>query len=419
MAEEAAPQPEQPQKPPEEKKPKRAPRTAEPEQEKLMQVTSTRGWIGLMALGVTLVAVIVWGVIGSIPERIEGQGIVVRGGGLRQLRASGGGTLTKLTIKISDSVKDGQLVGEITQVGSSEEIKTARQNLDQAQREYEISRAENEATIAGIRSKIAGAESDKRSTQLLLQKAAEDVVRLSESLSRGLVTRNRVEQAERDKANFEAQLTAKDAEIASHNAQIRSLQQRIRATEDKVAQSRRAFERVGSVSSSMAQIQSTVTGRVVEVKKRVGDLVQEGDVVATVEPPGASIEPVVYINSGNGKRIKTGMEALVLPSTVRRDEYGFMKAKIGVVGEYPVTPEAVKALTGNDQLVQELLAQGTKIEVHAVLEPNPKVPSGYAWSTSSGPPFQIDGGTRVTVAVIVDRKRPISYVLPIFSGSGG
>jgi len=432
MAEQAAPaaQSEQPQaaeqagkkkaeKKAERKKEKKAElHVADAEQQKLMKVTSPQGWIALLGLGVTLAGVIVWSVVGSIPERIEGQGIIVRGGGLRQVRASGGGTLTKLTIKISDSVKDNQIVGEITQVGSSEEIKTARQNLDQAQREYEISKAENEATIASIRSKIAGAESDKRSTQLLLQKATEDVTRLSESLSRGLVTRNRVEQAERDKANFEAQLNAKDAEIASQNAQIRSLQQKIRATEDKVAQARRQFEKVGSVSSARADIQSTVTGRVVEVKKRVGDQVQEGEVVATVEPPGAGIEPVVYINSGNGKRIKAGMEALVLPLTVRRDEYGFMKAKIGVVGEYPVTADAVKALTGNDQLVQELLAQSTKIEVHAVLEPNPKVPSGYSWSTSSGPPFQIDGGTRVTVAVIVDRKPPISYVLPIF-GSGG
>ena len=112
-----------------------------------------------------------------------------------------------------------------------------------------------------------------------------------------------------------------------------------------VAQARRAFERVGSVSSARAEVQSTVTGRVVEVKKRVGDLVKEGEVVATVEPPGAGIEPVVYINSGNGKRIKPGMEALVLPSNVRPGEYGFMKAKIGVVGEYPVTAEAVKAMT--------------------------------------------------------------------------
>jgi HlyD family secretion protein len=251
---------------------------------------------------------------------------------------------------------------------------------------------------------------------LLLQKATEEVTRLQESLSRGLITPRRVEQAERDKANFESQINAKDAQIASLNAQIRSVTQRIRAKEDNVAKARREFEKVGAVSSSLAQIQSTVVGRVVELKKRTGDLVQNGDVVAIVEPPGAGIEPIVYINSGNGKRIKPGMEAQVLPLTVRPDEYGYMTAKIGVVGEYPVTSEAVKAVTGNDQMVQELLASGSKIEVHAVLEPNAKVPSGYSWSTSSGPPFQIDGGTRVTVAVVVARKPPISYVLPIFGG---
>jgi HlyD family secretion protein len=395
------------------------PRHAESDHEKLMQVTSAKGWIVLAAVGAALFAVIVWGVIGSIPERIEGQGIVIRGGGLRELRASGGGTMTKLTIKIGDVVKDGQIVGEVSQVGSSEEIKTARQRLDQAQREYDISKAEDEATIAGQRSQIQGAEADKRNTQLLLDKAKETADRLNESLKQGYVTRNRVEQAERDVATFESQIRAKDAEIAGYSAQIRSMQQRIRAKEDAVARERRAFERVGNVSTSLAQIQSTVEGRVVELKRRVGDLVSNGDVVATVEPPGAGIEPVVYINSGNGKRIKPGMEAEILPLTVRKEEYGYMKAKIGRVGEYPVTAEAVKAMTGNDQLVQELLASSTKIEVHAALEPNPKVPSGYSWSTSSGPPFQIDGGTRVTIAVVVARKPPISYVLPIFKSSAG
>jgi NHLM bacteriocin system secretion protein len=391
-------------------------RSVEDEQARMMQVTSVGGWLTLGVVGAVLLGVIVWGVVGSIPERIEGQGIVIRGGGLRQLRASGGGTLTKLTVKTGDSVKDGQIVGEITQVGSSEEIKTTRQQFEQAQREYEISKAENEATIAGLKAQISGADADKRSTALLLEKSQEEVTRLQESLQRGLVTPRRVEQAERDLANYQSQINAKDAQVASLNAQIRSVTQTIRAKEDAVARTRREFERVGNVSSSLAQIQSTVVGRIVELKKRTGDLVQNGDVVAIVEPPGAGIEPVVYINSGNGKRIKPGMEAQVLPATVRPDEYGYLVAKVGVVGEYPVTSEAVKAVTGNDQIVQELLSSGSKIEVHAVLEPNPKVPSGYSWSTSSGPPFQVEGGTRVTVAVVVARKPPISYVLPIFGG---
>jgi len=395
------------------------PRATESDQKDLMQVTSFQGWVSLAAVGGALVAVIIWSLVGSIPERIEGQGIVVRGGGLRQIRASGGGTLTKLTLKIADNVADGQMVGEITQVGTSEDIKSKRQAYEQAQREYEISKAEEDASTAGLRAQISGAEADKRSTQLLLQKSRDEYNRLKESLDKGLVTPKRVEQAQRDAAGFESQINGKDAQIATLNAQIRQVQQRLRAKEDAVAKARREFERVGNVSNSLAQVQSTVVGRVVEVKKRVGDLVQDGDVVATVEPPGAGIEPIVYINSGNGKRIKPGMEAQVSPLTVRKEDYGFMKAKIGVVGEYPVTQEAVKAVTGNDQQVQELLAQGTKIEIHAVLQADPKAPSGYAWSTSGGPPFQIDGGTRVTVAVVVARKPPISYVLPIFKGTTG
>src|SRR5438046_3011155 len=146
----------------EKKKAPPKPQAIEDEQKNLMQVTSPQGWIALAVVGLVLVGLIVWGVVGSIPERIEGQGIVVKGGGLRQLRASGGGTLTKLTIKTGDTVSDGQLVGEISQVGSSEEIKTARQHLDQAQREYDISKAEDEATMSGFKAQISGAEADKR-----------------------------------------------------------------------------------------------------------------------------------------------------------------------------------------------------------------------------------------------------------------
>ena len=67
-----------------------ADKSIEAEQAKMMKVTSLQGWLSLAVVGGSIVALIVWGIVGSIPERIEGQGIVIRGGGLRQLRASGG-----------------------------------------------------------------------------------------------------------------------------------------------------------------------------------------------------------------------------------------------------------------------------------------------------------------------------------------
>jgi len=394
---------------------------ASPERlDELMEVTPGKGRVALMTFGAMALGLLVWSIFGTIPERIDGSGILVRGGGLRQLRAGSDGTLTGLSINLNDLVKDGQVVGQISQIGSSEEIKTARQQLDQAQRDYDMSKTEDEATIAGIRASIAGLEADKRSTQGLLQNARTELARLEQSFKDGLVTRPRVDQALRDVAAFQAQLTAKDGQIGSENAQIRSVTQRIRAKDEAVAKARRELERVSVVTSSLAQITSTVEGHVIELRRRVGDFVRNGEVVAIIEPPASTIDPVVYINSANGKRVKQGMEVQVSPSTVRREEYGFMRGEIQVVGEYPVTEEAVKSVTANDQLAKELLQSGTKIEVHVGLIQNSSTASGYAWSSSDGPPFKIEGGTKVSVSVVAAKTSPFNYyVTPIFRNMVG
>jgi HlyD family secretion protein len=58
-------------------------RLSSPEQlDQLMQVTTTRGWMALAAIGALLVAVVTWAVVGSLPERVVGQGILVRSGGI-------------------------------------------------------------------------------------------------------------------------------------------------------------------------------------------------------------------------------------------------------------------------------------------------------------------------------------------------
>jgi HlyD family secretion protein len=89
------------------------------------------------------------------------------------------------------------------------------------------------------------------------------------------------------------------------------------------------------------------------------------------------------------------------------------------VGDYPVTPEGVQAVVRNESIVKELMGSGSKIEIAVGLIPDATTPSGYVWSSSSGPPFKVEGGTRVNVSVVVERKAPISYVLPMFRGATG
>ena len=162
-------------------------------------------------------------------------------------------------------------------------------------------------------------------------------------------------------------------------------------------------------------IRSTVEGRVYDLKKQAGDLVRNGENLATIEPPGVELEPIVYIDANNRKRINPGMEAQISPTTVRREVYGFMMGTVDTVGTYPVTPERVTAVTGSQQLMIEILSQGVKVEVQVKLRRNDATPTGYAWSSTAGPPFKIEGGTRVSMGVVVSRTSPFKYyVTPFF-----
>jgi HlyD family secretion protein len=73
----------------------------------------------------------------------------------------------------------------------------------------------------------------------------------------------------------------------------------------------------------------------------------------------------------------------------------------------------------NETVAKQLMGQGAVFEVRANLKEAPDTPSGFAWSTSKGPPFKISGGTLVSVAIVVDRKPPITLVMPFLKKTFG
>jgi HlyD family secretion protein len=385
----------------------------------LVRVTSPKGWLALVTMAGVLAAVIVWSVIGSIPERIDGKGILIQGGELREVRATGDGVLTQLNIHSNDIITLNQVVGQIEARNIEEAVRAANVKYQDAMREFEMARAEDQATQMGTRANISGQQAEIARVQGELEKARDDLAAKREALAKGLVTKTRVQQVERDVLSLESTLTSLRAQITNLGSSITSVDQRIRARYMAVEAAKLEVERLTKSASTVSQIVATVEGRVVEMKKSQGDHIGVNDVVAVVEPPGASLEPVVYVDSNSGKRIKPGMEAQISPSNVKREEYGFMKGSVRIVGEYPVTPEGVMLTIKNQSLVQELIGTDAKIEMRAAITMDPKTMSGFQWSSSNGPPFKVTGGTRVVVSVVVDRRAPISYVLPILRGTLG
>jgi HlyD family secretion protein len=349
----------------------------------LTQVTSPRGWLALWTIAAILGGIIVWSVWGSMPERLDGQGILIRGGGLREIRASGDGIVRDLQLTVNGTVTADQVIGQLVQEEAGGELQAAQLALAQAEQRYTESLGADQAQIAQLQGTIATNEGQIAEVQARLDAVEADLTAKEDLLKRGLITSARVEQIRSQALQLRAQITG--------------------------------------LKGTISGLRGSIAGRVIEVKKSVGDRVRTGEVIAIAEPPSesAQLEPVVYIDARNGKRIQPGMEVQVSPDTVKREEYGFMLGVVERVGEFPVTPQAVVAAVANEQLANQLLGQTSKIDLRVRLLPDPNTPSGFQWSSASGPPFGITSGTQVSVSVVVDRRAPITKVLPMLRGAVG
>ncbi len=156
-------------------------------------------------------------------------------------------------------------------------------------------------------------------------------------------------------------------------------------------------------------------GRAVEIKLKTGDMVDRGTVVMSLVKEGAGVKNLIaamYVPVESGKRLAPGMEARVSPSTVKKEEFGYILGRIVSVSEYPVTVQTARERLGSSELAEAYAGGAACLEVLVDLVTDDRTESGYRWSTLSGPPHGIENGTVCTATVIVDRQRPAEMVIP-------
>jgi multidrug resistance efflux pump len=171
--------------------------------------------------------------------------------------------------------------------------------------------------------------------------------------------------------------------------------------------------RIISDSGGASEIVSPVAGRVVDIGVGQGSVVSAGLPIASIEETSKPLEAVIYMPASSGANVRPGMQVQVSPSNISREEYGFIRGQVRSVATFPATFESMMLALANEQLVREFLSAGTPLEVRIDLTPDPAMPSGYRWSSSSGPPFVIDSGTLCQATITLSEQRPVNLVLPI------
>lgn len=186
--------------------------------------------------------------------------------------------------------------------------------------------------------------------------------------------------------------------IASRDATINTLQTEIEKN-----------ERLLSKSS----IKSTVNGKVTDIKINIGSVVNAGNEIVMVTENGAKGDLIqCYVPLSTGKKAEVGMQVMVYPTTVNRQEYGHMEATIISVDDYVSSTSSIRSTLGDEILTNSILQSGPVVGVTCKLREDESTKSGYYWSSKKGANLTIPQGTPVAIDIITEKKHPISMLIP-------
>ncbi len=119
-----------------------------------------------------------------------------------------------------------------------------------------------------------------------------------------------------------------------------------------------------------------------------------------------------YVSDLVGKRIKKGMAVEVVPTTVKREEVGYIRGVVESVSEFPQTPQTMLKTIGNEALIKTL---SNGVAPFSVLVRLKKKASGVLeWSTRAGDnSVSFDRGALCNIAVVTETRSPISFLIPV------
>jgi HlyD family secretion protein len=396
-------------------------RLSSPEQlDQLLRVTSPRRWLALVAIFILLATALVWGYSGRIATTASGQGVIVREGGVLNIVTQGSGLVLNLNVKVGDKVKANQVIGTIAQPVLVEKMKALRESEADAERErartMQLHQNSARLQIDALERQRANAERQIGELETQAKLAEEQVTVDDQLLEKGLVTKQQTITAKQKLMDLQDQ-------IATHRAQIKQLEAQKFAQQAQPEQEDAELRaRVAGLQRDLAGLQKELSlsenvispydGEVLELKVSPGSAVTTGQPIVSIQPEAQSLELIAYLPSLQAKNTRPGMEVQVSPSTIKREEYGFMKGKVVYVSGYPATPASLMRNFQNESLVTALTLSGPVTEIRIVLERDPQTPSGFKWSTSRGPQVTVTSGTLCTVQIVTQYQRPISLVVP-------
>jgi HlyD family secretion protein len=343
--------------------------------------------------------------------------------------ALGVGQITSIEVEVGDRVEKGQVIARVAQPELTQQIGVLEARLAELRAVHEKTMVAGRQDT-GLRLQASAQQRQNLESAIAAneQRAKELEERLASQTrlyQKGLVTKEVVDNTREALRSAEVSITgmradmqrvavdrfsaerANDTALMNDQLQIQETERQLRLQREKLEQN--------------TTVVSTHTGRVVELRAMVGDLLAPGTPVVSLERADeqGTLEAVLYVDYREGKLLRPGMEVQLSPSIVKKERHGVLLGRVKSVEDFPSTRRGMMRILHNEQLVDSFLAeaQGTLIALRAELLVDPGTPSGYRWSSGSGPDLLLTSGTRCSARVTTRTQRPIALLFPLLDSA--
>jgi HlyD family secretion protein len=397
-------------------------RLSSPEElDKLMQVTTPVGWLALLAAGLVIAAVTVWGFFGSIPITANGSGIFIKKGGVYEVVSETSGQIYEFGVKPGDNITVGQVIAKVRQPELTNLINSCRKELETLRKQHRLlfTNLKNSNLLNSNYSEIQkGAylkriEDTKRQLIWLKRKieAQEELVKSGIiPISDMMTTRQQFDSAESDIKQFTSQI--EQLSVQKSNSENTNQEKQLNY-EKQIQEKESTLTELQAKHERNSVILSPFNGSVLSAMVDKGSVVQMNTPVINLSLTGKDeqkLSATTYVTAAEAKLIRKGMKAQISPIQAKKDEYGYMKGRVMNTSRFPSATEELMDLLHNKTLVDELTKGGAPFRVQVELEPDAN--DGYQWSSKRGGMISIDEGTRCNATFIVREQKPIDMVIP-------
>jgi HlyD family secretion protein len=388
-----------------------------------------------------------WAIRPTIPVLVRGMGLMSPPDSRRGFYARGPGEVQALRASVGEEVRAGQLLLTLSQVGQQAPgggmlgvvdpgVTTARlsavirqrqvlavqaQAIEDQQRALAMRRHQIESTNKPVGQQLRALEELRR----------EDVIARYSPLwvgAQDLFLRNRADLSTVDAQS--AELRAQRAGLIAQAAQLEA-------------------QRATLLSEQLSQeVFSPASGRLLDLAVVPGQTVAPGQRLGSIglQSHQAGKLALVLFTVADSSRLEVGDEVMLNPQLLSRDSFGSAEQRYGLVpgrllslSSESVDVADVAAVVGSQEEAANLMASarqksfgdggdltaqlpgrtGAPLVLGVVRLEVADTPSGLAWTRGQGPARPLPQRTPTEVEAVVEKRAPLSYLLPFWRWIAG